>query len=140
MTPDIWIALGVGAFVLVLFAVALLVPRKARQLASPSTDGKLDEVKRRLDEVERKQNVADHDIRNVRMAVGALATKDSVSAVAVQLAGLSGEVKGLVSSSSAATRSIGRIEDFMAVLTAHSLAEAKVGHSNAEAKGIEAKA
>lgn len=127
VSADVWIAPGVGAFVLVLFLVALLptrVPRPGR-----STDVKLDDVKQRLEEVERKQNQADHDLRNVRMTVAGLATKDSVNAVALQVAEMRGEVKGVVTNTAATTRSIERIEDFLMKSTADVIAQAKVSES-----------
>lgn len=120
VSADIWIAFGVGAFVLVLFLVALLVPRVPR--AGRSTDVKLDDVKARLDEVERKQNQADHDLRGLRMVVSGLATKDSVNGVALQVAEMRGEVKGLVHNTAATTRSIERIEDFLMKSTADVIA------------------
>lgn len=122
VSADIWIAFGVGAFVLVLFLVALLVPRVPR--AGRSTDVKLDDVKARLDEVERKQNQADHDLRGLRMVVSGLATKDSVNGVALQVAEMRGEVKGLVHNTAATTRSIERIEDFLMKSTADVIAGA----------------
>lgn len=122
MTADIWVALGVGLLVVVLFALAMLVPRSMRPVRS--TDVKLDDVKRRLDEVERKQGRSDHDIRNVRQIVNALATKDSVNGVALQVAEMRGEVKGLLSNTQATTRSIERIEDFLMKSTAEVIAGA----------------
>ena len=126
--PDIWIAVGAGLFVAVLFLLALLVPRRA--LPARSTDIKLDDVKSRLDEVERKQNLADHDIKNIRMITVGLATKDSVGAVALQVAEMRGEVKGLVSSTAATSRGVERIEGFLLSTTA----DAIVGQRNVEAK------
>lgn len=122
--PDVWIAVGAGLFVMALFLLALLVPRRAAP--SRSTDIKLDDVKSRLDEVERKQNQADHDLRNVRMTVAGLATKDSVNAVALQVAEMRGEVKGVMTNTAATTRSIERIEDFLMKSTADVIAQAKV--------------
>lgn len=126
VSADVWIACGVGLFVLVLFLVALLVPRVPRAAAGRSTDVKLDDVKARLDEVERKQNQADHDLRGLRMVVSGLATKDSVNGVALQVAEMRGEVKGLVHNTAATTRSIERIEDFLMKSTADVIAGANV--------------
>lgn len=123
ISADVWIAFGVGAFVLVLFLVALLVPRVPR--AGRSTEIKLDDVKARLEEVERKQNQADHDLRGLRMVVSGLATKESVNGVALQVAEMRGEVKGLVQNTAATTRSIERIEDFLMKSTADVIATAK---------------
>ncbi len=125
VSADIWIAFGVGAFVLVLFLVALLVPRVPR--AGRSTDIKLDDVGKRLEEVERKQLQADHDLRGLRMVVSGLATKESVNRVEVQVAEMRGEVKGLVQNTAATTRSIERIEDFLMKSTADVIANTKAG-------------
>ena len=123
VSADIWIAFGVGAFVLVLFLVALLVPRVPR--AGRSTDIKLDDVGKRLEEVERKQLQADHDLRGLRMVVSGLATKEIVNRVEVQVAEMRGEVKGLVQNTAATTRSIERIEDFLMKSTAEVIASTK---------------
>lgn len=125
---DLIIAIGAGVFVVMLFLLALLVPRRA--LPARSTDIKLDDVKARLDEVERKQNQADHDLRNVRMTVQGLATKDSVSAVAIQVAEMRGEVKGLVTSTATTARAVERIEGFLLSTSA----EVIVGQKGAEAR------
>lgn len=123
MSVDVWIGVGVGAFVLVLFLVALLVPRTVRP--ARSTDVKLDDMKLRMDAIEKAQEKADHDIRNVRMTVAGLATKDSVNQVALQVAEMRGEVKGLVTNTAATTRSIERIEDFLMKSTAEVIAGAR---------------
>lgn len=128
MTEDVWIAVGVGLFVAALFALALLVPRNPR--ATRATEARWDDVRHRLDEVERKQNQADHDLRNVRMVVQGLATKDSVNALALAVAEMRGEVKGLVTSAAATTRGVERIEDFLLKSSADAIVNAK---------GIEAK-
>lgn len=120
---DIWISAAVGVFVAALFALALLVPRNVRP--ARSTDVKLDDVKARLAEVERKQVQADHDLRNVRMTVAGLATKDSVNAVALSVAEMRGEVRGLVSNVAATGRGVERIEDFLMKSTAEAIASAK---------------
>jgi hypothetical protein len=127
MIEDIWVAAGVGLFVVALFALALLVPRRAR---TSRTGDALDaavigDVKHRLDEMERKQNQADHDLRNLRQTIVGLATKDSVQGVALQVAEMRGEVKGLVINTAATTRSIERIEDFLMKSTADVIAGAK---------------
>ncbi|MCF4125027.1 hypothetical protein [Methylobacterium sp. SyP6R] len=120
---DIWISVAVGLFVVALFALALLVPRRVQP--ARSADVKLDDVKTRLDEVERRQRQADHDLRNVRMTVAGLATKDSVNAVALSVAEMRGEVKGLVSNVAATGRGVERIEDFLMKSTAEAIASAK---------------
>ncbi|WP_288582008.1 hypothetical protein [uncultured Methylobacterium sp.] len=123
MIEDVWVAAGVGVFVVALFALALLVPRKVRP--TPSAEVKLDDVKARLAEVERKQIQADHDLRNVRMVVAGLATKDSVNALAVSVAEMRGEVKGLISNTAATTRGVERIEDFLMKSTADAIVSAR---------------
>lgn len=120
---DIWISAAVGVFVAALFALALLVPRRVQP--ARSADVKLDDVKTRLDEVERRQRQADHDLRNVRMTVAGLATKDSVNALSVSVAEMRGEVRGLVTNTAATTRSIERIEDFLLKSTADAIVSAK---------------
>ena len=127
MGADVWIALGVGAFVLVLFLVALLVPRTTRP--APSTEHKLDDVKARIDEIEKKQEKADHDLRNVRATVQALATKDHVNRVEVQVAEMRGDLRGLAKDTSSTNRSIERIEDFLMRSTADLIANAKASET-----------
>ena len=111
MSVDVQLALGVGAFVLVLFLVAMLAPRRERP--SLRTDGRLDVLARRVEEIDGIARLALHDTRNLRMSVGALATKDSVTGVTVQVAEVRGQLIGLVANSAATTRSIGRIEDWL---------------------------
>jgi hypothetical protein len=120
---DVWISAGVGVFVAALFLLALLVPRNPRP--SKAADARWDDVRHRLEEVERKQNQADHDLRNVRMVVSGLATKDSVKALSMSVAEMRGEMKGLVSSAAATSRSVGRIEDFLLRSTAEAIVNAK---------------
>ncbi|GJD93377.1 hypothetical protein [Methylobacterium iners] len=120
MSVEVWLALGVGAFVLLIFAAAILVPRTPRP--SRTTDGKIEDVRRRLDDVERRQKETDHDVRAVRMVVNHLATKDSVTNVGLQVAEMRGEVKGLVINTQATTRSVERIEDFLMRSTAEVIA------------------
>ncbi len=127
MIEDVWVAAAVGVFVVALFALALLVPRRARSSrAEDALDAAvMGDVKHRLDEMERKQNQADHDLRNLRQTIVGLATKDSVQGVALQVAEMRGEVKGLVVNTAATTRSIERIEDFLMKSTADVIAGAK---------------
>ena len=135
-TTELWIALGVAMFVLVIFTIALLVPRSSRPVRS--IDGKIDLMNRRLDEVERKQNQADHDLRGVRQVLPHLATRDSVNLVAVQVAEMRGEVKSVVNSSAATTRSIERIEQFLMAAAADAVVSARLPDpSTAPAKSTE---
>ena len=120
LSNDVWIAIGVGAFVLILFLAALLVPRTVRP--ARSADVKLDDVKSRIDDMERRLGKADHDLRNLRMTVAGLATKDSVNAVAIQVAEMRGDVKGLAQGTAATTRSVERIADFLMKSTAETIA------------------
>ena len=128
LSNDVWIAVWVGAFVLVLFLAALLVPRTVRP--TRSADIKLDDVKTRIDDMEKRLGQADHDLRNLRMTVVGLATKDSVNQVAVQVAEMRGDVKGLATNTAATTRSIERIEDFLMRSTADVIAGTAGNGSN----------
>ncbi|MFC5553635.1 hypothetical protein ACFPQ7_06795 [Methylobacterium iners] len=122
---------------LVLFLVVMLVPRRSR--APYSTDNKLDLLARRVEDVEKTAEKAKHDIANVRMSVGGLATKDSVNNLSVQVAEMRGAMTGLVSNTSATTRSIERIEDFLINLTSDALTGGSAKDANAGTKSSEAK-
>lgn len=128
ISNDIWIAVGAGAFVLILFLAALLVPRTVRP--ARSADVKLDDVKTRIDDMERRLGKADHDLRNLRMTVAGLATKDSVNQVAVQVAEMRGDVRGLAQSTAATTRSVERIAEFLMKSAADAIAQVNTAANN----------
>ncbi len=123
MSTDAWLALGVCVFVALIFAVSLRVPRNVRPV--PSTDRKIDDTARKIQSMEERLVHAEHDLRNVRMIVNGLATKESVNRIEVQVAEMRGEVKGLVNNTAATTRSIERIEGFLMTTTAEVIATAK---------------
>ena len=123
MSTDAWLAVGVCAFVALIFAVSLRVPRNVRPV--PSTDRKIDDTARKIQSMEERLVHAEHDLRNVRMIVNGLATKESVNRIEVQVAEMRGEVKGLVNNTAATTRSIERIEGFLMTTTAEVIASAK---------------
>lgn len=107
----------VGALVLtvvvVVFLAALLVPRRPRPSTIPVTEAKLDGIRERLDELERKQNQNDHDVKNIRMAIGAMPTERSVGEMRERLAHLDGRVEGMHDTLTTNGHTLRRIEDYL---------------------------
>lgn len=123
MSTDAWLAVGVCIFVAAIFLISLRVPRNVRPVQS--TDRKIDDTARRIESIETRLVTAEHDLRNVRMTVGGLATKESVNRIEVQVAEMRGDVKGLATNTAATTRSIERIEGFLMATTAEVIVTAK---------------
>ncbi|WP_264047515.1 hypothetical protein [Methylobacterium flocculans] len=110
---DPWIAVAVAAFVIVLFLAALAVPRRPRTVRAPATDAKLDAINARLTTLEGKQTQNDHDVRNIRMAMQSVPTKDRLNEVLVQVSTISGKVDGMHDTLATNGHSLRRIEDFL---------------------------
>ncbi|KQO53085.1 DUF2730 family protein [Methylobacterium sp. Leaf85] len=110
---DPWIAVAVGIGVLSVFLLGLLVPRRQRTVRAPITDAKLDAIHSRLATLETKQNQNDHDVRNIRMSMQSMPTKDSLNQVRLEVAGLTGKVDGMHDTLTTNGHSLRRIEDFL---------------------------
>lgn len=110
---DPWIAVAVAILVLAVFLAGLLVPRKQRTVRAPITDAKLDAINARLTTLEGKQTQNDHDVRNIRMAMQSMPTKDSLNEVRLVVAGLNGKVDGMHDTLTTNGHSLRRIEDFL---------------------------
>lgn len=107
------IALLVLAAVILIFVAALLVPRRPKPAHIPVTEAKLDAIRERIDEVERKQNQNDHDVRNIRMTIKGMPTERSVGEMREQIAMLSGRFEGMHDTLVTNGRSLSRIEDYL---------------------------
>lgn len=107
------IALLVLAAVILVFVATLLVPRRPKQAHIPVTEAKLDAIRERIDEVERKQNQNDHDVRNIRMTIKGMPTERSVGEMREQIANLSGRFEGMHDTLVTNGRSLSRIEDYL---------------------------
>ena len=107
------IALLVLAAVILVFVATLLVPRRPKQALIPVTEAKLDAIRERIDEVERKQNQNDHDVRNIRMTIKGMPTERSVGEMREQIANLSGRFEGMHDTLVTNGRSLSRIEDYL---------------------------
>ena len=107
------IALLVIAVILIVFVAALLVPRRPKRAHIPVTEAKLDAIRERIDEVERKQNQNDHDVRNIRMTIRGMPTERIVGEMREQIAMLSGRFEGMHDTLVTNGRSLSRIEDYL---------------------------
>lgn len=107
------IALLVLAAVILIFVAALLVPRRPKPAHIPVTEAKLDAIRERIDEVERKQNQNDHDVRNIRMTINGMPTERTVGEMREQIAMLSGRFEGMHDTLVTNGRSLSRIEDYL---------------------------
>ncbi|WP_437871310.1 hypothetical protein ACSD7O_22290 [Methylorubrum extorquens] len=92
---DPWIFATIGLAVVSLFLAGLAVPRRPRMVRAPVTDAKLDAIYRRLDAVEKRQQDNDHDTRNIRTSMKAMATQRDMTELKVQVATVAGSVNGM---------------------------------------------
>ena len=70
-------------------------------------------IRERIDEVERKQNQNDHDVRNIRMTINGMPTERTVGEMREQIAMLSGRFEGMHDTLVTNGRSLSRIEDYL---------------------------
>lgn len=139
---DLWLAVSVAVFVLAILAIVLLARREDRPAASThakldeaatkltAADAKLTAIEHRLGAAERKWSETDHDVRNIKAVVQNLPTKDSINAIAVQVAESRGKMDGVQATLQGLTKSCDRIEDWLTKVSA----EAIVGMKAANAK------
>lgn len=120
---DPWIAFGIGAVVLAVLALAIFASRERKPAAS--TDAKLDALATRLEVAEAKWKETDHDVRSIRMVVNNLPTKESINAIAVQVAESRGKMEGIQSTIQGLAKSCDRIEDFLLKTSAETIASVK---------------
>jgi len=120
---DPWLALAVAVFVVLVLAITLWGLRARRPAAS--TDAKLDALDRRLGAAEKKWAETDHDVRNIRQIVGNLPTKESINAIAVQVAKGEGKIDGMATTLLSQTSSLTRIEDFLMKVSAEAIVSNK---------------
>lgn len=128
LAQDLWLALAVGGFVMLVMVIAVLARREPRP--APSTDAKLDAIDRRLKTAEDKLATADHDLRNIRAVVGNLPTKESIHAIGEQVAESRGKIEGMQSTLHSQTRSLDRIEDFLMRAAGDAIIERKSGQGS----------
>ncbi|MGX5776502.1 DUF2730 family protein [Methylorubrum zatmanii] len=121
--PDPWLAAAVGAFVLSVLAIALFAVRERR--AAPSTDAKLDALAQRMDVNEAKLKETDHDVRSIKMVVQNLPTKDSINAIAVDIAKTQGKMETVQASLVVISKQYDRIEDYLMKTSAETIASVK---------------
>lgn len=121
---DPWLALAVAVFVLAVLALALFSRREKHPAAS--TDAKLDALATRLGAAEAKWAETDHDVRNIRLVVGNLPTKESINAIAVQVAESRGKMDGMQATLQSQTKSLDRIEDWLMKTSAEAIVGGKM--------------
>lgn len=107
------VGLLVLAAVILVFVAAMLVPRRPRPAHIPVTEAKLDGIRERLDELERKQNQNDHDVRGIRMAIQGMPTERSVGEMRERLAHMDGRVEGMHDTLTTNGHTLRRIEDYL---------------------------
>lgn len=139
IAADIWIAIGIGAVVFAVLAVAIFATRERKPAAS--TDAKLDELARQVGgydqrflQVEEKLKAADHDLRNVRAIVQNLPTKDSISRISEQVAETRGEITGMQGTLNSQSHSLNRIEDFLVRVSVEHIVGKAQGSNNGETR------
>ena len=105
---DIQLAMAAGFIVLLIFSAALagISGRRSRRLPGDPTEARFVHVEERLDR-------QDHDLKNLRMAMSALPTKDTVNQLAVRIEALGGDMKAVAATTNATSRTVERIETFM---------------------------
>lgn len=108
------IAISIGlVLAAALVLIAALVGRDRRRTA-PVHEASADEgLERRLQEVEKSLGKAQHDINNIRFAMGGLATRDHVHSLELQLSDLKGAVNRANDTALATHRSVERMESYL---------------------------
>lgn len=99
---DLEIAVGLLAGLVLAFALAMVVRRQ------PAADGEV-----RLSRVETQQTDMAHDIRNIRAAIGALPSKESVHRLEVEMTELKGRLAVVDASTTSTGRAVDRIESLL---------------------------
>lgn len=107
------IALLVLAVILIVFLAAMLVPRRQRPSFIPVTEAKLDAIRERLEDLEKKQEKNDHDVRGIRMIIQAMPTEKTVQELRLQVTETAGKVDGMHETLITNGHSLRRIEDYL---------------------------
>ncbi len=107
------IAVLVLVAILLVFVAALLVPRRPRVAHVPLTEVKLDGIRERLDELEKKQAQNDHDVRGIRMIIQAMPTEKTAQELRLQVSEVTGKVDGMHETLITNGHSLRRIEDYL---------------------------
>lgn len=117
LSDPVIVAAAVAAVVFVAGAAMAAIVRPS---AAPVPDERLIALETRLAVFERRLGrqedaVKDvsHDVRNLRMTVAGLATKDSVTDLAVRMGELAGSVHAVETTVTAMHRSVERVENFL---------------------------
>jgi hypothetical protein len=104
------IALVVAGALCFVFLLALVAMRRGGE---PLHTARLQHIDGRLGAVEKSLEDTMHDLRNVRMVVGNLPTKDAVHRIELELTGVAGSVKGLQAEVTATSRAVNRVVDLL---------------------------
>lgn len=112
----LFVAVGIGVVVVFLLALALKARTGRRMLPDErlaSVEERLGRVEGRLEKTEALATHTDHDVRNIRLTLQSMPTKDSVNDVKVQLGELRGELKAVTTTTSSMHHSLQRVEGFL---------------------------
>ena len=107
------IALFVLAAIILVFVAALFVPRRPRVNHIPVTEAKLDSIRERLEDLEKKQNQNDHDVRGIRMVLQGMPTEKTLQDLRLQVSEATGKVDGMHETLVTNGHSLRRIEDYL---------------------------
>lgn len=104
----------VAAFVVALLAfgfIGVALRRAAR--SARAAEVSVGRVAARVDEIEGRIQKSEHHLANVRMAIDALPTKDTVNRIDLRVAEVNGKVEAVAQTSIANSRSLERIEHYL---------------------------
>lgn len=124
---DPWFGALIAVALLLVFVLGLTVPRKTRVVRTATSGVTLKEISLRLITLEEAQKKNDHDVRNIRMAMESVPTKDAMNKVLVEVGTLKGEVKGMHDTLSTNGYSLRRIEEFLINAAVSNIAAASKG-------------
>lgn len=117
MSTDALTAGGIALAILVIF-LAFLLARRWPMPEPPS----IASVDRRLSAIETKVATNEREMRTVLQRLEGLPSKETVHAMELKLAELSGEFKGVIQSQMATSHAVQRVEAFLMQATANSIA------------------
>lgn len=115
---DAGIAALVAVGVLFVFVLCVAVARRWPRADPPESrlhlvDARLSEVEHRLDKTETLATNTSHDVKNIRMVVQQMPTKGELNRLAVDVAEIKGEMRGVLTTTSSMHRSLERVEGFL---------------------------
>lgn len=119
MTADLFLAVTVAVVVLAVFVAVVLAGRRVLPAGGvpdqrmTAFETRLDRVSEKLDATTDLAKAADHGVRNIRMELRSVATKDAVNDVKVGLGELRGEVKAVTQTTTSMQHSLDRVENFL---------------------------